>query len=320
MCLQPAREVAPRCNRSRFRLIFAVVLPLLLTVPVNGIAQSYNFSFGIIAQPDRIGPSAPPLREALESSGREQLEFVVLTGIKSSAEPCSDQLYETRKQMINAVEHDVFVSAAAGDWAECRREDGGSAARERLVRLRDIFFTGTTSGGKGQLPLKRQSSYPEFRVYSENMRWHVGGVVFGTLNVPGNNNHYVPDAGRNSEFEDRMVANRAWLQRLLHAATTKKARLLVLFIDGDPRLSAQARRDDSGTRDGYRELRRHLRELVAQYSGRVLLVHQSADRGERSRLDWRGKFGELVLAPGSGWVKAEVNGRSGTVTVSAGAQ
>src|SRR5690606_8989218 len=123
MCLQPARPEAPRCDKSLLRRGLVALMLSLLIAPGAGVAQSQSFSFGIIAQPDRIGPSEPALREALASAGRAQLAFVVLTGLKSSAEPCSDRLYEIRKQMLDDTDHDIFISPGAGDWAECRRDD-----------------------------------------------------------------------------------------------------------------------------------------------------------------------------------------------------
>ena len=45
------------------------------------------------------------------------------------------------------------------------------------------------------------------------MRWQMGDVVFITLNVPGDNNHFLNQGGRNGEFEERSVANIEWLER-----------------------------------------------------------------------------------------------------------
>ena len=290
---------------------------LLATGTGSAHAQQGGFSFGIVAQPDRIGPSEEILREGLEGTERERLAFVVVTGLKSSAEPCSDRLYAERKKMLEQSQHAIVISPGAGDWAECRREDGSTAAKERLARIREIFFVATTSAGNPKLSITRQSSSSKFRDYSENMRWQVGSVIFGTVNVPGNNNHYVGDAGRNSEFDDRLIANRAWMRSLLHAAKQKKARSIVLFIDGDPRL-ARSDRGTSEVRDGYREFRRHLHELSSQYAGRVLLVHQPAERGNNTGLSWRGKLGELVVAPGPGWTQVTVDARGAAFSISEG--
>jgi hypothetical protein len=98
------------------------------------------------------------------------------------------------------------------------------AAIERLNRLRELLFAEPASLGAHKLPLTRLSSSPKFRSYAENAHWVVGKVLYATVNLPANNNHYLAEAGRNSEFEDRLVANRFWLNRLFALAKREEAR------------------------------------------------------------------------------------------------
>ena len=294
------------------------LLCLLLALAPDAQAQQRRFSFGVIGQPGRIGPSEEPLRQALAETDRQRLAFVVLTGLKSASEPCSDRLYSERREMLAEARSDIIVSLSASDWAECRREDGGSAAMNRLEHVREIFFTGPTSIGGARLPVARQSASAQFRRFSENMRWEAGGILFGTVNVPGDNNHYKAEAGRNSEFEDRTIANRAWLRRLAQTASREKKRALVLFFDGDPRLAAPLRgaRPAAGGRDGYQEFRRQLRELTAQFPGRVLLVHQPREAGAATGMVWRGNLGELMVGPG--WIRVMFDARTATFSIAKG--
>ncbi|MDO8301198.1 hypothetical protein [Lacisediminimonas sp.] len=296
-----------RCRRGSWpgrTFSIAAMLALLLALPSPAThAQARSFSFGVIGQPERAGAGEQSFRKALTDADRERLAFIVINGLKSTAEPCTDRLYTERRELLQAARNTVFVSLAAGDWARCRRDDGSSAAIDRLARVREIFFTEpgnlADAAAVQALSITRQSAAVQFRDYAENMRWQTGGVLFATLNLPGDNNHYTADAGRNSEFDDRMIANRAWMQRLLHAAKQNKARALVLFVDADPLLLPKARKGAvAGKHDGYTQFRRYLRELAAQYPGRVLLVHNPQDRNTASGMAWRGNLGELVLGPG----------------------
>lgn len=299
----------------------AGMLALLLALPgPTALAQVRSFSFGVVGQTERTGAGAQALRDTLAGTARERLVFVVVNGLKSSAEPCTDRVYTERRELLDEARHTVIVSLGAGDWARCRRDDGSSAATDRLARVREIFFAETNSAGQSAsgnqadptssgLSITRQSATVQFRDYAENMRWHTGGVLFATVNLPGNNNNYIADAGRNSEFEDRMIANRFWMERLARAAKQKKARALVLFVDADPLLPAKARKNTLGGRsDGYAGFRRHLRELTSHYPGRVLLVHNAQGRDAPTTLTWRGNFGEMVL--GAGWTRVTVGPRA----------
>lgn len=260
--------------------------------PAGGSARNWNF--GVLGQPERKADGEQHLRQLLEASQQERLAFVVASGIKSVAEPCTDALYEQRLEVLEQSRHALFLSLSAPDWAECRREDGRSAAQERLARVRELFFANV--GRNPALAVAQQSQVAQYREFAENLRWEMRGVMFATINLPGDNNHYVPDAGRNSEFEDRMIANRHWLQRLLHAANSHRSRALVLFFDADPQLW-HAPRPVAGQRDGYAEVRRHLRELASKFNGKLLLVHQGDGRAKPG-LRWRGNVGELVPWPG----------------------
>jgi hypothetical protein len=302
-----------RHPRMGFRLAALFTCLLLGVPPAEAAAKDgggRSWSFAILGQPDRLGHGDEPLRQALAVSNRERLAFVLATGVKSSLEACSDALYEERLDLLEQSRHPLLLSLSAADWAECRREDGSSAAQERLARVREWFFSDLNRNG---LNVAQQSQVAQFRSFAENLRWEVRGVMFATLNLPGDNNHYVPDAGRNSEFEDRMIANRYWLHRLLQSAKSRRVRSLVLFFDADPQLW-RTPRVGPGQRDGYLEIRRQLRELAGQFNGKLLLVHQG-DRRAKPGLRWRGNVGELV--PWAGVTKVSVQGRNNSLRATA---
>jgi hypothetical protein len=230
--------------------------------------------------------------------------FVVVTGIKGGKEACSDKLYQQRRDLVGDARRPAIVVPAASDWTECRNSAGRTNAIERLNRVRELFYGEAQSLGAHKLPLTRQSMSPRFRSYAENAHWSVGKVLYAALNLPANNNHYLSEAGRNSEYEDRMVANRFWLNRLFAIARRDKLEAIVLFAEGDLKalsqptgLRALLRRavpvPDS---DGFAETRRQVLALAQKFPGKVLLVDSAPlAKGVKPAIEWRGNLGHLSV-------------------------
>ena len=284
-------------------------LALLIAVQAApASAQPEALSFGVIGHAFRKSPDEALLRRTIAETDADNLGFVVVNGVKSASEPCSDALYEQRLALLSRAKNGVVLSLAGSDWADCRRDNGRPAAMERLTRVRDVYFQDEMSFGDTRLPLTRQSTTTKFRSYAENARWEMGNVVFATVNLPAPNNHYLTDAGRNGEFEDRLIANRYWLERVFTFAAREKRKGIVLFSDGNPALHSgrTSARGPDGARDGFLEVRRQILRLAAAFPGRVLLVHGGSGRqGKRSAIVWNGNLGDLEVA--DGWVKVSVS-------------
>jgi hypothetical protein len=256
------------------------------------------FSFAVVANSFRNGADGVALTRAIEETDDDNLAFVVVNGIKSPDEPCSDELYGQRREMLNGAKNGLVLSLAGSDWIRCRHANGRSAAIDRLNRLREMFYTGEMSLGGSRIPLQRQSLTPKFRAYGENARWEFERIMFATINLPAENNHFLPDAGRNSEFEDRLIANNDWLQRLFQQAGRKKFAGIVLFCDGDP-LAVAPRAGPR--RDGFTEIRQKLLELTSRFPGKVLVIHSGAQAQSTSppAIAWRKNLGTYPVH--SGW-------------------
>jgi hypothetical protein len=266
----------------------------------NALAASNEFSFGILSSSLKTNSDESQLRAALKASDADNLAFVVANGIKADTEPCSDELYLRRKALFNSAQNGLILSLSASDWSDCKSSSGRSIAMERLNRIRELFFSDEFSLGASKIPLMHQSISPRFRSYSENMRWEINGMLFATIDLPANNNHYLAAAGRNSEFEDRLIADKAWLQHLLTYAVINKRRGIVLFCDGDPVSSSVER---NARRDGFLEIRKQLVLSAAKYSKKILVIHAQPE-AVPSAIKWHGDLGELAVAPG--WVKVTV--------------
>jgi len=267
-------------------------------------AATTRFSFAVIPHPAVAARAEAGLREAIRETDADDLAFVVANGIKAADEPCSDALYAERAALLKSAQNGLVVSLAATDWTGCKDENGRSAAIGRLSRLRDLLFPSEFSFGASRIPIMHQSTIPRFRRYAENMRWEIGGIMFATIDLPGDNNHYLFEAGRNSEFEDRVIANRNWLHRLFSYARYQQLKGIVLFADGNPLPPAAS---GSVRRDGYLETRRQLLALSAQFPGRILVVHNPTGqrRSSSPAILWHDRLGELEAAPP--WTKITVD-------------
>lgn len=250
-------------------------------------------SFAVIGH---VGGDEAALERALSDLVETTPAFIVANGIKGANEPCSDKLYARRRELLDEQPRPVVVSLAASDWSECRNSAGRTAAIERLNRVRELFFAEDKTLGKRTLDVTRLSLTAKFRSYAENAMWEVGPVMYATVNVPVNNNHFLREAGRNSEFEDRLVANRAWLQRLFVLARRNKKEGLVIFSEGD--LSR------APVGDGFDAPRKQVAALAQKFPGKVLLVDSAAND---SAIQWHhnvGRIGvgskpvEIKVAPG----------------------
>ena len=270
----------------------------------NALAASAGFSFGVIANTFDNSSGESLLHAAIKVSDADNLAFVVANGIKSNLEPCSDSLYLRRKALFDSAQNGLLLSLAANDWSDCKKDSGRSAAVERLNRIRELFFADEFSFGASKVPLVHESASPRFRSYSENTRWEMNSILFATINLPANNNHYLAAAGRNSEFEDRLIANQDWLQRLVIYASHKKLRGIVLFCDGNPMALPI---DQNIKRDGFAEIRRQIITDAEKFSGKILIIHSQSSSGPANAqgIKWRGNLGEVGVT--SGWIKVTVS-------------
>jgi hypothetical protein len=239
------------------------------------------------------------LKQALADNDDNDVAFLVVTGIKGAGEPCTDKLYQKRRELIEDARRPVVVLPAGSDWTECRNSAGRTNAIERLNRIRELFYGEPSTLGARKLPLTRQSMSPRFRSYAENAHWSVGKVLYATVNMPANNNHYLNEAGRNSEYEDRLVANRFWLNRLFAIAKRDRLEAIVLFSEGDVKAQSQPTglrallRSAVPDNDGFAEPRRLILSLAQKFPGKVLLVDGTRVRAKPA-IEWRGNVGHLA--------------------------
>lgn len=288
-------------RRASFAALAAAACMLAVAAPAAAHAPTDGHSFGVIGHSFAKGGDDERLKQSIEESSESALAFVVLTGIKAANEPCSDKLYLERRKLISNARRPMIVMPSATDWSSCKNSNGRTAAIERLNRVRELYYAEPESLGRRKIEVTRQSANAKFRSYAENMYWVEGNVLYATVNIPANNNHYLPEAGRNSEFEDRLVANRYWLNRVFALARAKKHAAVVLFSEGEikPLVQEKGLRALLGRnrkpQDGFDAPRRQVAQLARKFPGKVLLVDTVAAPGSKAEpvIEWQENIGHV---------------------------
>ncbi len=266
------------------------------------VAKKVEHSFGVVGHSFGKGGGLPQLEQSLAKMRGASLDFVVVTGIKGKWESCTDTLYNQRRAMLNNSREPVVVIPAASDWADCRNSVGRPLGVERLNRLREILYPEAASLGQRPLELTRMSLNPTFRSYAENAYWVRDRVMYATVNIASNNNLYRPEAGRNNEFEDRMVANRYWLNRLFSQARRKQLDAVVLFMEGNAGVLLEQTglldrfRPRSTAQDGYASPRKQIATLAEKFKGKVLLIDTATTaNGTEPGIAWKENLGHVSI-------------------------
>ncbi len=286
------------CGRARHTSVRVVLsaLTLMVSAALTALAQAEPVRLSVLMHAVAAGDGDAALRAALERAQSGSPHFIVVNGVKDAAESCNDALFRRRKALLDGADVPVFLSMAGSDWMDCRDRRGRPAESVWLSLLREQLYGDGALKAARLSKLRRQSALPAFRNYAENTRWSLQDVMFATLHLPAPNNHYVSAAGRNSEFEDRLIANHDWLKRLAQHAAAERHRAIVLFCDGSlwPLI-----RQPSGSRDGFREMRSALQAFAAKVRMPVLVVQGGGDdRPEPPVIERQGSLAYLSLPHG----------------------
>lgn len=157
--------------------------------------------------------------------------------IKSGALPCSDEVLKKSYDQIQTFEGALVYTIGDNEWVDCHRKAaGGYDPRERLAKLREMFFA-TPAKSLGKTPLDVESQallMPEFSAYVENTRFAKNSVMFLTANVPGSNNGFeAQDLEGVKEFFARDKANVAWIEAGFAKAKADNAKAMVVFMQAE---------------------------------------------------------------------------------------
>lgn len=273
------------------------------------------YSFGVMGDTQYNAGDEKAFTDMMKQVDREDLAFVVHVGdFRGGNHECSDALFAARKSEFDASAHAFVYTPGDNEWVDCRGgKPGMNDPIERLAKLREIFFSDTSSLGKRRMPLFVQKQCAENATdrcrcegLPENRFWTRGGVRFVTLNVPGSENNTGVDAANNEEAHCRNAANRAWLEQAVRASERSETRALVIFIQANP---WQTRKNT------YRDFVRQVERAAGRIAKPVLLVHGDThnQRVDNPFIDSLGNplprltRLETFGSPFTGWVKVTVD-------------
>ncbi len=292
-------------RRSRWHRRLALVAAALLSAAISVAAaasgpsgpsqgngpQRYTIAlFGDMPYGDQGRAEYPAV---LDSINHAKIAFSVFDGdLKNGSERCDDSLYTNSIAQFNTLTHPLVWVPGDNDWTDCHRaSNGGYDPIERLNHERELFDATSQSLGEHTLTLARESSEGgQYALYSENVRWSLGPVVYVGLNVQGSNDNFPHDgvdgepidrgadptaeiAREDAEHTAREQANIHWLQESFAAATQQHARAVLIAWQGDPNFGNEMHLADPRSYDGFTGVVNELRTETLAFPGQVVLVH-----------------------------------------------
>ncbi|WP_462322764.1 hypothetical protein, partial [Halochromatium sp.] len=212
-------------------------------------------------------------------------------------EPCSEARNQRMARVFQAQPVPILYTPGDNEWTDCHRRSAGALdPLERLQAVRARFFARPEVLHNAALDLVvPEAAYPE-NAYSLQ-----DGVMIVLLHVVGSeNNRRQEDPAAMAEWQQRSDANRRLLQQATEIARETQARAMVLLFHANPMF------ERSSPAPGFAPLLTDLEQLLASYSGPVLVIHGDTHRFQfnqpllrtRSALKGAGRLWRLEV-PGS---------------------
>jgi hypothetical protein len=221
------------------------------------------------------------------------VQLVIHLGdIKNGSSECSTSYFERIRSDFDLFKDPLVYTPGDNEWTDCHRANNGGywpagpvlngdARPARLAEIHRIFFDrpGRTLG-QHSMHVDTQGGN-----FVENVAWDDAHLVFGTLNIPGSNNDWLPWFGlartqsQVDEVNNRTNADLAWLGRIFHEARRDHSRAVVLGVQAD--MWDPAIEGDPTQYDHFQPLVQALATQALGFRGEVLLLngdsHQFTD-------------------------------------------
>jgi hypothetical protein len=211
------------------------LLACLLAAP-QSVAES--FSFVALGDTSYAIPADNPLYEELiRAINAARPAFSIHIGDTKGYGDCGRAFQESQRAFFERFAAPVFYAPGNNEWADCWKENRGSADPTEILKLmREVFWSEPKSLGASRLALVRESdALPEFAEFAENARWTFGGASFATLNLAGTHNNQELRVEKYwREFVRRERANLAWVKATFAAARQARHRAVVLAFHSNP--------------------------------------------------------------------------------------
>lgn len=213
------------------------------------------------------------------------VDAVVHLGDIKSGQPCTDEFFASRRTLYESFDEPFVLTPGDNDWTDCHRPQFGLfLPTERLESLRSLFYPNphVVRGEQHAMGVKPQSDDPEYGEFVENVIWSRSRVVLSTLHVVGSNNNLFPwftrdpatetaehRALRLAEFDRRLAADLAWLNRIFAVANERKAAGVVIAMQANLFVSLLFPGEDVS---GFSAIVQRIADLANQFARPVLLL------------------------------------------------
>jgi hypothetical protein len=208
--------------------------------------------------------------------------------------PCTDaNVYTPALDSFGMLWQPLVWLPGDNDWTDCWGRYGAGTFLpgfddpiERLAHERVLFASTDFSLGQKKLRLTRESKEGgSYALYSENVRWQYGAVVFLGLNVQGSNDNY-PYFGvdgetrtaaqievQRAEERARKAANLHWLSEGFDYAKRVHAAGVMIVFQADLMFNNEQHLPDTRSYDAFPDYQNALRDASLAFPGQVALVH-----------------------------------------------
>ena len=202
---------------------------------------------------------------------------VQLGDIKPGGTACADDYIKGIRDALNSYSGALVYTPGDNEWTDCHHsptEPRNPVERLGFLRAKFFFAPGMTLGVRPRRVLT-QGRDAAFAAFVENQAWMEEKTMFAVLNVPGSNNDLDPwrngvgsAAEQQQEFDTRLAADLAWLDRVFALAGENHAHAVVLGMQADMWDPA------AGTAGltGYGEIVKRLASRVLEFGRPVLLL------------------------------------------------
>jgi hypothetical protein len=302
----------------------------------NGNDQSERYTIGLFGDVPYNAQGKADYPYLLRDINESKVAFSVFDGdLKSGGDgPCNDALYTTAIANFNSLRRPLVWVPGDNDWTDCWGRYGPGTGTddplERLAHERALFASTSQSLGQKTLTLTRESSEGgPYAIYSENVRWTYGPVVYLGLNVQGSNDNY-PYAGFDGETRSaseiqrmrneqsaRKAANIHWLNEGFDYAKRVGAKGVMVVWQANPNFNNEDHSDSRGW-DAYPDYIAALRSNTLAFGGQVALVHGDSHyfkldkplRRDNGKVLGNFTRVETFGAASTHWVSATINPQS----------
>jgi hypothetical protein len=282
----------------------------------TAIAKPNALSFCAIGDTPYFGTDTAALRQTFQDAVLQDCKFITHIGdIKSSWEPCSNDLLQERIALLNESSLPLFYVPGDNEWIDCGRGVLNSYnPEERLEYLRSIAIKGNSSFGKKPLPLERQSSQVNAQALPENIRWMHGQCAFVGLHVSGSYTGIGTNGIDEKKRLEREKACTIWMASATQWAEENNARALVVLAHANVNidLGIDSERLSKKHRQAFRPFKQSLDQLLTQWKKPVLYIHGDTHRFQVNN-PWSDRHPHLTRlevfgAPfTSHWVKVSID-------------